>query len=348
MIRRLLLAALLLASAAVPAHGLDLAARDVIVPVVSRVPGALGTRWYTDLVVTNLTRDTSGPLPIVITYYADGGSLTSVQQIQPRQSLVFNDVLETLFDLEQSAGFIRITSTVPAARISARARVFNRGSSQGEYGQAVTGVPTDALTREHYIPGLSGVAGNRSNVGITNPWNIDVPVSIELFESNGQSRGSFTTTIGPRRLVQYNEIFGNSFGVAPTEGAMIRVNASFPIFAYGSVVRSDTGDSTFIPGTGLATGNELLLPTQCSQPAPVTLAAPGATPAAGWIVMFYPQTDAVAVTQTLSVRYGFTPGTIYENAFKGFFAELTQQQIASIRCEPAVMTIDQNIQAPLP
>ena len=129
---------------------------------------------------------------------------------------------------------------------------------------------------------------------------------------------------------------------------MVKVTAMAPLYAWASVVRNDTGDSTFIEGTGLAIGNELLVPPLCSSPAPVNLARPGSQPAGNWIVIYQPGTDATITTQQLASHVGFTPTYIYQAAFPGFSASLTQAQIAAIRCNTSVMLIEENIIVPMP
>jgi hypothetical protein len=339
--------AVFLALIAVPAGAGDLAGRDVLLPIVARTPGALGTNWYTDLVITNLTTTAPFPTRVFIGYYANDGQLGVTRDLDVRESLVLPDVVKNTFGLDQSAGYVRVTAISPSARISVRARVFNRGASGGEYGQAIAGVPVDSISGEHFIAGLSGVDGNRSNVGVTNPWSMDIPVTFELFEASGLSRGSVNLVIGPRSVRQINNIF-DWFGVAPFDGAMVRLKGAIPFFGYGTVVRNDSGDSTFVQGTGVVVGNDLLLPVQCSNPAPVLLAEPGSQTAGSWIVMFQDAVDARTTTQQLAARLGFTPFIIYEFAFKGFAAELTPSTIAALRCDPTVKVVTENVQAPIP
>lgn len=344
---RIALLALVLSLIALPATAADLAGRDVLVPIVARTPGALGTNWFTDLVITNLT--TTSPLRtrVFIAFYANDAQLLVVRDLDIRESLLLPDVVKNTFGLDQSAGYVRVTALGSSSRISVRARVFNRGAAGGEYGQAITGVPVDAISNEQFIPGLSGVDGNRSNVGITNPWSIDIPVTVELIEANGESRGSVNLAMTPRSVRQINNVF-DWFGVAPSDGAMVRLKSPVSFFGYGTVVRNDSGDSTFIQGTGLAVGNELLLPVECSNPAPVRLAEPGQEPAGSWIVMYHDTVDARTTTLALAARLGFTPATIFEFGFRGFAAGLTPAMLATLRCEPTVKIVEENVVVPIP
>ena len=325
-----------------PAAAADLASNDILIPVVARTPGALGTDWATDVVITNLSDRLAAD--IAAAFYYGGETLRFAETLKPGQSLVFADIIKTRFGLEQAAGFIRITSADITARIAARARVFNRGRAEGEYGQGITAVPTDALSRRHELIGVSGVDGNRTNAGVVNPWSIPVTANFGLVSKDGEPLGNALVDVPARTLVQVNEVFSALFPAAQPADATISVGCSLACAAYATVVRNDTGDSTFIAGTGLTTGNERLFPVQCSNPAPVALTPPGAIERSEWIVQYFDDVDSVRETAILARKHDFIPGAVYEFALNGFDAFLTDYQVAQIRCEPTVRYIEQNSQ----
>lgn len=342
---RILVIGFVISLCAVNLAAAGLGTHDVFVPVVARTAGASGSDWQTDLVINNVS-DRNRLARILITWNGTGGMISGSAVLDPNETLTIRDVVKNMFGLESGVGIIRVTTTLPETAVTARAKIVNRGSAHGEYGQAVPGVPTDALMRKHYLAGLSGVDGHRTNVGIANPWNVDAKVTLALYEASGNSRQSFTTIVPAHSVRQWNDIF-YELGAEPLDGAMVRVTADFGVYAYASVVDNQSGDAIFIPGSGIATGNELLLPTQCPNPAPVGLTPPGEQPADGWIVMFRSDVDAQAKTAELASRYGFTPRTIYEAAFKGFAATFSQEVLAAIRCEAGVTVIYQNTQVPV-
>lgn len=343
---RIVLIAFILTLSAVNLAAAGLGTHDVFVPVVARTAGAAGSQWQTDLIINNVS-DRNRLARILITWDGTGGMMTGSAVLDPNETFTIRDVVKNMFGLESGVGIIRVTTTLPETAVTARAKIVNRGSVHGEYGQAVPGVPTDALMRKHYLGGLSGVDGHRTNVGIANPWNVDATVTLSLYEASGNSRQSFTTSVPARSVRQWNDIF-YEFGAEPLDGAMVRVNAEFGVYAYASVVDNESGDAIFIPGSGIAMGNEMLLPAQCPNPAPVGLTPPGEQPADGWIVMFRSDVDAQAKTAELAARYGFTPRTVYEAAFKGFAATFSHEVLASIRCEAGVTMIHQNTEVPVP
>ena len=322
----------------------DLSANDILVPVTARTPGAQGSVWRTDLTVTNVSRMTTAG--VVITF-SDGDTESFVTRtLLPRQTVVLDDVLFNTFSADNTVGIIRITSATSGAKLTANARVYNRGSASGEFGQGVQALPVDGLTRDHYLTGLSGLNGNRTNVGISNPWDIPVGFSIGLHDSDGEFRGSFTTVVGAKQVMQFNDVF-SQFSSGPLEGATIHIVSEFGVYAYASVVRSDSGDARFVQGTGFARGHDLLLATGCSYAAPVNLVSAGETATDRWIVqLIAEETDPAGRVAQLAGEYGFTPAAIFEET-KMFVAELTPEQIAQLRCDTAVTSIQQDHVVPV-
>jgi hypothetical protein len=327
------------------ASAADFRGSDLLVPVAGRTPGANGSIWRTDLAVTNLS--VTGPVSVIMTFSSEGEQSFVTRVIEPRQTVVLDDVVLTAFERSEAIGTIRITSGGDGANLAANARIYNAGSSTGEFGQGVMGLPVDGLTREHYLTGLTGVGGNRTNVGISNPWDLPNGFVIALYDGNGLHQGSFPSSVGPRQVVQLNDVFA-SFSTAPVAGATVHVVSEFPVYTYASVVRGDSGDARLIPGTGFARAHDVLLPTVCSYAAPVNVVPPERTAAPGWIVkLIDEEADPVGRIAFLAGRYGFIPTNIF-GALKMFTAPLTPQQIAALRCDTAVAYIQQNELIPPP
>ena len=325
----------------------DFRGNDLLVPVASRTAGANGSIWRTDLTVSNLSGPTTGSVAVVITFTSEGEQSFITRVIEPRETIVLEDVVQNTFERSDAIGTIRITSGTEGALLAANARIYNAGSSSGEFGQGVMALPVDGLTREHYLSGLTGVGGNRTNVGISNPWDIPNGYIITLNDGDGMYRGLVTSSVGPRQVVQLNDVFA-SFSTGPLEGATVHVMSHFPIYSYASIVRSDSGDARFIPGTGFARGHDELLPTVCSYAAPVNLTPPERTAAAGWIVkLIDEETDPAGRVAVLAESYGFIPTSVLES-LKMFSAPLTPEQIAGLRCDTAVDYIQQNEFTPPP
>jgi hypothetical protein len=219
---------------------------EIFIPATYRGNGANGTVWRTEISVTNIS---SHPLPVTttITLHRDNAEPLSVTMpLSQREVISIPDALHDWFGLDEAAGIVRVTWDDPNARIGANARIYNINGSGGEYGQGVPSVRLDRMVSDVYLPGLSGINGNRTNVGVSNPHNQHALVWIELIDTSGLSRGAFATAIAPRSYRQFNDIFSH-FQAGPLNAAMVRVSGvDHTIYAYASIVRNDTGDATYI------------------------------------------------------------------------------------------------------
>ncbi|MDP9194264.1 MAG: hypothetical protein M3P06_21415 [Acidobacteriota bacterium] len=223
-------------------------AGEVLIPAVFRGPGALGSVWRTEIVLANVTTSPLAlPVRSTVTFHPTGGGApVSIEIVTaPMETYAIHDAVFEWFNVVEGGGIVRVTWDEPNARITTRARIYNI-SSGGEFGQEVPGLPIDALQLDNYLPGVSGTDGNRTNIGVSNPHDTAVHFWIELFDTSGLSRGSFSTIIEPRSYRPFNDIFSH-FQAGPLNAAMVRVLAiNKPLYAYASVVRSDTGDATFV------------------------------------------------------------------------------------------------------
>ena len=223
-------------------------AGEVLIPVAYRGGGVGDTQWRTDITISNVSTEPQQvlPVPVTITFHRDNGENLEVAMPLARMEVVsVRDAVYQWWSVESGGGIVRVTWAEPNARIAAHARIYTTGE-HGEYGQSVPGIETSKLVSEHFLPGLTGVDGNRTNVGVSNPFDTTTLIWIELFDTAGNSRGAFATAVGPRSFRQFNDIF-SYFQAGPLHAAMIRVSGvSASVYAYASVVRNDSGDATFI------------------------------------------------------------------------------------------------------
>jgi hypothetical protein len=338
LLRKLAFFAGLVLSTVAPAQAIEFAGREVVLPVVARGPGAAGSIWQTDIVITNVS--TRQEQIDVAMSFRQGSSSSHLftGQLAPRESLVFRDVLAETFGLESAHGYARIWTNFPNARLVAYARIYNVGSSAGEYGQNAVALEWSKMSRKSYLTGLSGVGGNRTNIGITNPSSVDVDAFVSIFERSGEMRAGIATTVAGESVLQINDAFAY-FGLAPFDGATVQITTSKDVYAWASVARSDSGDASFITATGVESVDGVtIVPPACESAAPLWLSP---RPGQGWIVVFEPGIDVAARTAALAALHGFTPQYLYAG-FPGFVAALSQQTIATLRCEPDVIAVEQN------
>lgn len=327
------------------ACGADLSGNNLLVPVSGRTSGSHGSQWETDLVITNVTAEAA---PVVVTFYgpAENERSFTTQTVEGRGTVVIEDVMEKLFDVSSGIGMIRVSSAREGSRLTARAYVVNRGHAAGEYGQGVPAVPVDSLMTEHVLSGVTSSNGRRTNAGVANPWPVAATVILTLHDGAGQQLAHMVRTVPAFQVLQLNDVF-TAFGVAPSNEASVRVTAQAGVYAYASIVRNDTGDAVFVPGTGVGVNSLSVAPPRCSEPAYLGVAKSDQQPADGWIVVMQPGTTIDYVTKTLPANHGFAIRTLYQTLL-GFAAELTPQQLAGLRCDAAVAFIEQNVAVSLP
>jgi len=248
----LLLLAMLVA---IPTFAIDLSSNDIVIPVVGQIPGANDTNWQTDLFVGNPDRHT--PVTMDIALYAEGEATPQIANLtlEAREVMSLRGVIASLFGRETGAGFIRITTQNPADRVWARARIYNLGYQDGplgpvqvEYGQTAPAIPYDMLSQRVVVAPLPGDQGNRSNAGITNPNPVAVNTTISWFEPDGSFSGSVTISVPANSIYRINDVFNWANRPRSTPLSM-EVYSEMPVYVWGSVVREENGDASFLIGT---------------------------------------------------------------------------------------------------
>jgi hypothetical protein len=217
----------------------------IVIPVIGRVPGALGSQWRTDVFVANHSSVTK---TATLRFYPAGSApIVRTASLSPYSTASFPDIVLNTFGLTTGSGELEVESSNQSA-IEARARIYNVGSGAGEFGQNVPGFGRSLLSRQAFVYGLSGIGGNRVNAGITNPNADPVTVSVRVSDRNNTMLASDTITVQPHQNFQF-DVF-TRFGIAPQADVQIDMNTAEPqIYGYASEVRNDSGDAVFIFGT---------------------------------------------------------------------------------------------------
>lgn len=222
-------------------------AGEIFIPATYRGEGAGGSLWRTEIVVANISRyPVVEPVQATVTLHIPGVVPMSIPMLLSTDEVIaVPDALFNWFGVISGGGLVRISWDEPEARIIGRARIYNI-SSGGEYGQGVPSFRLNELESTVFLPGVSGVNGNRTNVGITNPHPYDILAWVELIDTAGNGRGMFAIEVKARSFKQINDIFSH-FQSGPMPASMVRVSSSTStIYAWASIVRDDTGDATFV------------------------------------------------------------------------------------------------------
>ncbi|HYE94472.1 MAG TPA: hypothetical protein VEA38_25790 [Terriglobales bacterium] len=251
--RRIFLAAAVAALSWMPAAAMETAGREIVVPIVGRGPGALGSEWRTDLVLTHVARRTIEPPAVVtLTLWQAGQAEKSVAfTLEPRGSMTLEDVLLRTFGIGEGSGMLSVSTPAVHSTVAARARIYNVGSPAGDFGQIVNGLPLPQLALDQLLPALSAAGGRRTNIGVTNPTAAPVSVWISLHGPEGDQFGlSFGVIVPPRTVKRWDDIISAS-GLTLRDPVTVRVAATAPVYAFASTVSGQSGDADFISGTAV-------------------------------------------------------------------------------------------------
>ncbi|MFP5247297.1 MAG: hypothetical protein ACLGH0_11440 [Thermoanaerobaculia bacterium] len=235
---------LVLATFVPDAHAIRLGGERMIIPVIGRFPGVGGTQWRTDVFLANPYTPT---VPVTIRFYPTGGAMqTRTYSIGAFSTLSLPDIVLNTFGMTNAAGPLEVIAD--PSTTEARARIYNAGNPAGQFGQNVPGIGFLLLNRQAYMYGLSGINGNRVNIGVMNPNDGAIDVALIVRNKTGTIIHSRSVNVGAHAYVQFNDIF-TTFGIPPQDG--VQVNFSHPlerIYGYASEVRNDTGDAVFLFG----------------------------------------------------------------------------------------------------
>jgi hypothetical protein len=314
-----------LLSLAASAHALDLAGRELFIPAAGRIPGASGTFWQTDLVITSLSPEYE-LLRVRVDFYANGGRETFDVDVPSGEHVVLEDFVRTKLGRDSAFGTIHLSAAQSDAQLKAEAIIHNVGGAE-PLGQTVNALPVASLQTRSLIGGLQTTGGHRSNIGVANPH--DEPVTVQISPPHGLRPRIIT--LAPHGNVQMEAL--------TAESSTVLFRADKPVYAYGSVIRGG-GDPQFVLPVEPRPTSSFVIAPACSNAAPLALAV--ASPAPGWIVQFKPGVESDTETPRLVAKHGFTPQFVYSAALEGFASELTQQQLAALRCEPTILLIEQN------
>jgi len=243
------LAALTVAIAiAAPSTAIQINSDRVVLPVVAHLPGYNGTQWRSDVWIQS---PSSNVLNLTLSYYPEaGGVLTATAHLDSYHAAYFHDIVFATFGLDNSKGMLIVVADAPSVEV--RARVYNTGNPDGEFGQAVLGLPLGRLSRQGFLSGLTTAAGTRLSVGVANPTDETYSVVVLVRDAvTLENLAGRVLEIEPHQLVQLDRV-ADLWGLPARDSILVTVDSSENtqlFYAYASVVRNDTGDATFIFGT---------------------------------------------------------------------------------------------------
>lgn len=235
-----------LVSLALPAAAENLGDTTVIIPIIGRFAGVPPSIWRTDVFIAN---HNTVPKTLTLNFYQTGGStLTTTVPIGAFSTVTLRDIVLTTFGLNAAAGQLEIKSPNESG-FEARARIYNQGLAIGEFAQGAPGLGLSLLRVQGFLYGLSGINGNRVNVGIANPNGTAITGTLTISDKNRNPLSTTEQTIDPHQTRQINDIF-TALGITPQADVQVEFSTFDKVFyLYASEVRNDTGDAIFLFGT---------------------------------------------------------------------------------------------------
>jgi hypothetical protein len=221
------------------------------IPGVANVNGRNGTRFVSDVAVTNPGTSEAD----VVLSFVPTGTLEDVEVTVPAgQTVVWRNVLQELWSLAGSAGAILATSDMP---LLIRARTYNTAST-GTFGAALPSVAEDRLLvageRAHCLwvsQSPDGAKDFRTNISVAFPDADGGRATVTLVDHAGgfAGRWEFSASSADFQQVSVSQISSS----LPLGRAEIEVTSGRAT-AYASVVDNVTGDSSLFPFEPLPAG----------------------------------------------------------------------------------------------
>jgi PKD repeat protein len=273
--------------------------QTVVLPWVASTRGALVQSC--DLYLHN---PGTTAVPVTMQFLKRGAADPSPPQatttIQPNATIYAPDVLQTVFNRSNIAGFVAVTvkSTDPLPVMTSFNTVTKSDGTQ--FGQTVPGVtlPSGSTSRSsnqsstfQYLAGLTDNSDELSYFGITNPTPTTATYHIRLLDAQGNQIGESSTDliVGPFGQRQYQQAdVHNLFGLTTAADFMVSIEnkSGNTLFPYGENLRLGSGDPSFVIAGNTAAATQyvlgafstngawqtdLLLANTSTQPANVTL-----------------------------------------------------------------------------
>ncbi|HEX3530214.1 MAG TPA: PKD domain-containing protein [Thermoanaerobaculia bacterium] len=232
--------------------------KAVILPWVAQTRGALVQT--TDLYLLN---PTTTPMNVTLAFIRRGNTPETnppkaSRTIQPGTTLYVADVLGTLFNREDVAGFV--TVTVDQGSVEPVLTAFNSTVQSGKtFGQTLSGQSwsstpsaTSSTPGSVQVQNLVGLADNTSllaSFGVSNPGSAAATYTMRLFDKLGQQIGTshdfVVAQFGQRQFLPRD--IQSLFGVTNQDDYRVEVrNSGAQIFPFSANLRGGSNDPSFV------------------------------------------------------------------------------------------------------
>jgi plastocyanin len=206
--------------------------------------------------------------------YRFGSQPVKTFTLSPREAKSFDDICVSLFATPNSLGAVEFTSSAPAGTIVVTSRLYSPFPTGGAVGMFIPGLPSSAAQPATVLPGLMNGA-SRTNVGVYNPNDASVNVSVRLYDGP-VLLGTVPLTLGPRTGTQISNIY-KSLGydtLVRTDGVCtVDSGGASPLFSYAAMADNATQDTILVVGAP-----DVAAPAGFNPPTPTKTGGTGPTP----------------------------------------------------------------------
>lgn len=239
---------------------LPASAKNMYIPAAGVTAGSNGTFWRTDLRIYNPS--TVDEIDVTLHYLPQGVDGRNIAgrlfHIGKRQTLVLDNVVATLApELANTVGAIRIDSdTYASFEFIASSRTWTGtgdATRPGTYGQFVPALDPAGANRSSAVLHVASRPDVRTNLGVMNPGLEEVTVRMTLLGIDGRPfLESGPMIVPPRSMGQWSitQLFGGLY----SENGTVIIEATTPVFSWGSIVDNDSGDAIFVRGVANEAG----------------------------------------------------------------------------------------------
>ncbi len=229
---------------------------DIVITEVAHTHGSFNSFLTSDLSATNRS---TGPrtfsVSLLPAFGTGGASSPAPITVQPGQTLVFKDVLQSLFGLSGDSGAgLRIHPQTPANLfVSARTSTPNGApGGTGTYGFFVTGAKaSDALSAggKKVSIHLAHNSDFRTNFGFTEVSGSPVTIRATFFDENGIPQGTKAYSLAANSTLQTT--LGDLLGAGTSSNGYLEFtvdSGSGQALVFAAEIDNHTNDLIYVPG----------------------------------------------------------------------------------------------------
>ncbi len=226
-----------------------------IVPSAARISGQGGAFWTTDLTIANTGAESVSFTAKFLGHGVDGRNGPEMAlNLEGGKSLIFNDVLNSLFGLSSDYGAIQITSLSPTLAVQSQTWT---PIGKGTFGQSVPSAYISDLVNFKIGRAITAIQENaqfRSNLVLANATDLPVAVDIRLQGFDGSGLGSKQVLLPPLGMTQISQIaryLGVTQEVSSATLYLSTSSSGGAFAAYVSLIDNRTNDPrTLLPKAG--------------------------------------------------------------------------------------------------